>query len=275
MKNLMCPKCFSENYSKKGWLKNKKETKPIRQYQCKVCKTRFSVNSLKDTFKQHKPQLNDMIMTLYCEGNTLRGMARILKISYQTVVKKWRFMADKARLRHEVALQHGEIITKYIQFDQMETYEHTKKKPLGIALSIRPKTGQILSAQVCRIPIRALTLSKQKAVEYNKQSNRKEAFYKMLSDTKHCLDKGYSVLSCDGEREAISMAKLMCPDSLIETHVNDYAGMWRLNHTCAKLRHHISRLKRKTWATTKSKDYLQMHLDLFIAYQNKYQLFGT
>ena len=97
MKKLYCPKCFSEDYAKKGWLKNKKEPKPIRQYQCKVCKTRFSVNSLKDTFKQHKPQLNDMIMKLYCNSNTLRGISRILGISYKTVVRKWRFMAEKAR----------------------------------------------------------------------------------------------------------------------------------------------------------------------------------
>ena len=273
MKKLMCPKCFSEDYSKKGWLKNKKENKKIRQYQCKSCKARFSVNSMKDTKWQKKPKLNNKIMTLYCEGNTLRGIARILEINYNTVVEKWRFMAGKAKIKHLTTLKHCEIITKYIQFDQMETYEHTKKKPLGIALSIRPKTGQILSAQVCRIPIRALTVSKTESVLYNKKTNRREAFYKMLSDTKHCLDKGYSVLSCDGEPQAVSIAKLMCPDSLIETHVNDYAGMWRLNHTCAKLRHHISRLKRKTWATTKSKDYLQMHLDLFIAYQNKYELF--
>ena len=271
----MCPKCFSEEYSKKGWLKNKKEPKPIRQYQCKVCKTRFSVNSLKDTFLQKKPQLNDMIMNLYCEGNTLRGIARILKVNYQTVVKKWRFMAEKARIRHEVALKQGEITTKYIQFDEMQTFEHTKEKPLGIELSIRPKTGQILSAKVCRIPITALTIAKSKAVEYNKKTDRKEAFYRMIAETKECLDKGHSVLSCDGNREAVYMAKLMCPKSLIETHVNDYAGMWRLNHTCAKLRHHLSRLTRKTWATTKDRKYLQMHLDLFIAYQNKYQLFGS
>ena len=275
MKKLMCPKCFSEDYTKKGWLKNKREAKKIRQYQCKSCNARFSVNSLKDILKQKKPELNQKIMDLYCEGNTLRGIARILKISYDTVTKKWRFMAEKARIKHLTTLEFGEIVTKYIQFDQMETFEHTKEKPLGIALSIRPKTGQILSAKVCRVPIRALSISKEKIKEWNKKTDRKEAFYKMLAETKQALDKGYSVLSCDGEQEAVYMAKLMCPKSLIETHVQDYAGMWRLNHTCAKLRHHLSRLTRKTWATTKDRKFLQMHLDLFIAYQNKYQLFGT
>ena len=270
----MCPKCFSEEYSKKGWLKNKKDNKKLRQYQCKACKARFSTNSLKDTKWQKKPKLNDKIMSLYCEGMTLRGICRHEKIAYRTVIRKWRFMAEKARIRHEVALKHGEITTKYIQFDEMQTFEHTKEKPLGIEISIRPKTGQILSAKVCRIPITALTIAKSKAVEYNKKTDKREAFYKMIADTKECLDKGYSVLSCDGNRESIKMAKIMCPKSLIETHINDYAGMWRLNHTFAKLRHHLSRLKRKSWATTKNRKYLQMHLDLFIAYQNKYQLFG-
>ena len=273
MKSLMCPKCFSEDYSKKGWRKNKKESKKIRQYQCKACNARFTINSLKDTKKQHKPQLNDRIMVLYCEGNTLRGMARILGVTYQTIVRKWRFMAGKARIRHEVALQ-GEIVTKYIQFDQMETFEHTKEKPLGIALSIRPKTGQILSAKVCRIPIRALTIAKSKSQQYNKKTDRKEAFAKMLYETSQAINKdGYSVMACDGDREIVKLAKIFCPDSVVKAHKHDYSAMWRLNHTCAKLRHHLSRLTRKTWATTKDMKFLQMHLDLFIAYQNKYELF--
>ena len=152
----------------------------------------------------------------------------------------------------------------------MESYEHTKNKPLGIELAIRPKTGQIVSAKVCRIPMKAQSVSPQKKKAYKKKTNRKEAMTNMFLDIHKCLNEGYSVLSCDGGHEVISMAKIMCPKSLIETHVNDYAGMWRLNHTCAKLRHHLSRLKRKTWATTKKMEYLQMHLDLFIAYQNEY-----
>ena len=44
------------------------------------------------------------------------------------------------------------------------------------------------------------------------------------------------------------------------------------NWVCAKLRHHISRLKRRTWATSKDWRRLQDHLDLFIAYQNGYRV---
>ena len=272
LSKLRCPKCGSSDYNKKGWLKNKKENKPIRQYQCKVCNSRFSVNSIKTTKLQKKPELNKKIMVLYCEGNTLRGMARILKVDYKTVVRKFRFMAEQARLRHIQAMNEKEIVTRYIQFDEMETFEHSKEKPLGIELSIRPKTGQILSAKVCRIPIKALTLTPTKKQAYKLKTDRKKVFMEMMYETAKALNENYSVLSCDGNPQSIQLAKIMCPKSLIETHVNDYAGMWRLNHTCAKLRHHISRLKRKTWATTKDRKFLQMHLDLFIAYQNGYEI---
>jgi hypothetical protein len=44
--------------------------------------------------------------------------------------------------------------------------------------------------------------------------------------------------------------------------------LFAINHTCAILRANINRLIRKTWCTTKKKDNLQRHLDLFIAYFN-------
>jgi hypothetical protein len=51
-----------------------------------------------------------------------------------------------------------------------------------------------------------------------------------------------------------------------------YDKMFSLNHTCARLRHDMSRMARKTWVTTKIIEGLQEHLDLFIAYYNGYQL---
>ena len=269
---IICPKCASDNFSKKGKYKTRKNQIAIQRYKCRPCGFLFTANSLRKTYRQRKPELNKKVMALYCEGNTLRGIGRLLGISYNTVVAKFKFMANLARERHLKALQEGEIKTKYVQFDEMQTFEHTKKKPLGIELSIRPKTGQILAAKVCRIPMGAVTASPKAKAEYAKQTNRKQGMSEMLIETSKALNPSYSVLSCDGLYQNVTMAKKICDNSLIETHVNDHAGMWRLNHTCAKLRHHLSRLVRRTWATTKKMDRLQMHLDLFIACQNGYKL---
>ncbi len=207
---------------------------------------------------------------LYCEGNTLRGMSRILGVSYNTVVAKFRFMAMQARTRHLKAIQEGEIVTKYVQFDEMVTFEGARKNKLGIELAIRPKTGQILSARVCEIPSSVVYF--RSGVPNKKVNDRKVKMANMLVEVGHCLNKEYSVLSFDGALENKQVASKICPDSVQEVHVKDDAGMWRLNQVCGKLRHRLSRLQRKTWATTKDRKYLQMHLDLFIACQNGYKL---
>ena len=48
--------------------------------------------------------------------------------------------------------------------------------------------------------------------------------------------------------------------------------LWGINPICTKLRQNISRLRRRTWATTKDWRQLQNHLDLFIAYPNGYKM---
>jgi hypothetical protein len=48
--------------------------------------------------------------------------------------------------------------------------------------------------------------------------------------------------------------------------------LFAINHSCAMLRANVNRLIRKTWCTTKKKEHLQMHLDLFIDYYNQIYL---
>ena len=46
--------------------------------------------------------------------------------------------------------------------------------------------------------------------------------------------------------------------------------LFSLNHTCAMFRANVSRLIRKTWATTKKMQPLIDHLDLYVYYHNKF-----
>ena len=103
-----------------------------------------------------------------------------------------------------------------------------------------------------------MTLSKDKITEYNKKNNRKEAFANMLRETANAIDNGQSVLACDTcDMDIVNLAKIICLESQMRVTEN-YDDLWRLNHTCAKLRHHLSRLTSKTWATTKNWRFLQM-----------------
>ncbi len=105
---------------------------------------------------------------MYCERMSLRGIARTLKISYPTVVKYFRENAELSREANKKRLDNTELMTSYVQFDQLESYEHTKRKPVGIQLSIRHKTGEIISAKAGYIPVRALSVSQTYSTEWNK-----------------------------------------------------------------------------------------------------------
>jgi len=48
--------------------------------------------------------------------------------------------------------------------------------------------------------------------------------------------------------------------------------MFWLNHLCATIRADMSRMRRKSWTTTKKVEKLQEHLDLFTAFYNGYEL---
>ena len=271
---VRCPRCNKNELAKDGKRKSAKNQIPIQQYKCTSCKHRFNTNSLRTTKNQRRLDLNNKVYKLYCEGNTLRGISRLLGCHYDTVVCKFRFMANLAREAHLKRLKEGEIQTTYVQIDEMQTFEHTHERPLGIELAVRPKTYEIVSARVCRIPVNALSISPSQKESYNATSTRSQTQSDMCMEIDKVL-KDKATIKGDGS---------------IPTPVRDYFGdkdiqsvssfdekckeLWVLNHICAKLRHRMSRLNRKTWATTKRMERLQMHLDLLIACQNGYKLVG-
>ncbi|MFS4459815.1 hypothetical protein [Bdellovibrio sp. HCB2-146] len=46
--------------------------------------------------------------------------------------------------------------------------------------------------------------------------------------------------------------------------------LFKINHTCAKLRYHIKRLTRRNWCTTKKPEHLELGLYLYIAKSNNF-----
>ncbi len=60
-------------------------------------------------------------------------------------------MAALARREHERRIKIGWLKTSVVHFDEMESFEHTRLKPLSIALGVRAKTGEIVDARVAQI----------------------------------------------------------------------------------------------------------------------------
>jgi|GEM_PF-2629248 len=82
----------------------------------------------------------------------MRGCARVLHVSYDTIKARCTWLADQARLAHEQALNDGRLATGWMQFDEMVTFVHPRSKAVTIPMVVRWNAGQILSMKVGRIP---------------------------------------------------------------------------------------------------------------------------
>lgn len=214
----------------------------------------------------------------------MRETARILNCNYKTVFLKFLWLSRRAKEHH--LKQVFKVNT--ILFDEMESIEHTKLKPLTIALAVSDQY-QILGVQVGQIPAKGHLAE----ISYKKYGFRKnESSQKMrelLSQIQQQLSSIPSIIKSDAKPSYKEMVKAIFPTTKYEQHISKsnkekrreqkylksekyiHDPLFEVNHICAVLRDHIKRLARRNWCTTKLKDHLELGLYLYIAKRNQYR----
>lgn len=260
-----CNYCNSESLKKRGAYKTK--TGKVQRYQCTACDKLQSKRTLSENYRMRKQRLAKKIEALYCERMSLRGIGRVLKINRKTVEKYFLRGAQRAECENLKALDNRDIVTSYVQFDTLETFEHTKERPLGIHLSIRAKTGEIISAKVHKISIRALSISKKKIKAWNETTDQMASLSEMLLESSKTFNRLNTTIACDGYRQQIVLTKKICDQDYVNVAV--LPDNKKIDLAIRKLRNDVSRLSRKSLCSTKKQSRLQNHLDLYINYNNK------
>lgn len=264
----------------RGSYVTKHDRQKVPRYQCKACKKTFGSRRFSAIAGQHKPAVNDPVAKLLSSGVTKRRCSIILGIAKVTVERKFAFMARLARQAHRDFLQTPKAQTAYAQFDEMETFLQTKLKPLSIALAVRAKTGQIICARVAAMNCHGRLAPKSLKIYGPRTDTRERACTNVLKVVRAVARKRITIAT-DGKTAYAPMIRKAIPHAFhkaIKGGRKRIPGapdpLFRLNHTCAKIRADLSRMARKTWATTKRMWALQYHLDLYIAFNNGYELPG-
>jgi len=290
---LMCtikcpnPKCKTnltsnssrKNFIKKGYYKTKHNHQPVPRYKCNVCGANFSSHTFRETYNHKKPYINESAFGLFSSSVTIRRAMKLLKVAKKTVERKFQFAAKLAERKHKEEL--AKIKTSYVQFDEMETCEATKCKPLSIALAVRPKTGFIIDAQVAKMKCKGklknlLSISQLK---YNWNVDNRGAKCKKVLETIKSVSKDHLTIASDSKKAYISLIKNNLPNAIHTRYLSrksknkkERDPLFKLNHVCAKIRADLSRMRRRTWAITKKWENLQKHLYIYIAWCNHYHL---
>ena len=212
---------------------------------------------------------------------SLRRCARNLNLHRTTVVRKFRFLAQRARLNQ------GKFLAKFkeqkiseVIFDEMETFERSKMLPVSIALAVT-KDREILFTEVAQMPAKGLLAAKSRKKYGHRADGRPKALRAMFESLKTVTSPN-ALFKSDQNPSYPAPLFAGFPDCRHETTKGGrscvvgqgelkklvWDPIFSLNHTAAMLRANMNRLFRKTWCTTKNLQGLRDHLDLYTEFHN-------
>jgi hypothetical protein len=192
------------------------------------------------------------------------------------------FLAEQSELKLK---QHNLLFPKasIIEFDDLETFEHTKCKPLSITLAVEFQTRRILGFEVSSMPPKG-KLARQAMKKYGpRRDERKQGREKLFKSLSSLVSEN-AVIKSDQNPHYPEDVKRHFPLATHEAYKGQrgsivgqgelkkvrFDPLFSLNHTCAMLRANINRLARKTWCTTKLPQRLKAHIAIYAIYHNLY-----
>lgn len=286
---IKCPFCLKRSQTKSGLkshvikfgtFKRFEDLSLQQRYRCLTCKKSFSSATSHPCYRQRRRLLNSQVFHLYVSGCSQRRIATLLGCNPKTMVRKFLFLSTWAEIYFK---KHRDSFMQSVEveFDDLETFEHSKMKPLSVAMAIESKTRRILGFNVARMPAKGHLVKKAlKKYGYRKDERAKKREM-LFEDLSLFIHKKGTIKSDENPHYLKSIRQYFrschhksykgrrgCIVGQGELKAGGFDPLFSLNHTFAMFRANINRLFRRTWNTTKKPERLEKHLWLYCLYHN-------
>ena len=235
---------------------------------------------MNDNYKQKKPQINTPLRNMICSGVSQRRAAILLRVHRTTIVRHLAWLAMMARKSHKKWLNQNHQMD-VIQFDDMESFEHTKCKPLSITVAVEEKSRKIIAAEVSRMPAKG-HLAKTSRRKYGPRPDKRPIAWDAVLNMLKGITVDHVLIKSDQNPHYVSRVRRFLPNAYHERFKGrrgcivgqgelkegGFDPIFCLNHSCAMIRANVNRLFRRTWCTTKIPERLADHLAIYIQYHN-------
>lgn len=272
---------MSRRFVRHGTFRRRCDGRVVRRFRCVGCGKSFSLATLHPCYRQLKRRVNFPLSQLLVSGVSLRRSAKLLRVHRTTVTRKFHFLAEQARLKQEQFVQRyeREKLTQVL-FDEMETFEHSKLKPISIALAVSAER-HILCAHIARMPAKGPLAELSRRKYGHRPDDRPKALRALMTQLQPLVEPD-ALFKSDQNPAYPRYLKLHFPKARHWTTKGGRAAVvgqgelkklgfdpiFSLNHTAAMFRANLNRLFRRTWCTTKTLQGLASHLALYVAYHN-------
>jgi hypothetical protein len=170
----------------------------------------------------------------------------------------------------------------------METFEHTKCKPLSISIAVNGTNGKIIDTEVaymqCKGHLAKISRNKYSWTLDTRQAASESVFQtvkKIAPPTVHIVtDKKTAYITWIGNvlpradhdkfKRKVNIKNSYRHNKKKKQKV--FEPLFYLNMACAKIRADLARMRRRTWTTTKKMERLQDQLLIYTAWVNGYNI---
>jgi hypothetical protein len=224
--------------------------------------------------------MNQSLFEHLSSGVSQRRCAYLLRLNRKTIKRKFLFLGIHALIRLR---QFNQAFPKasVLEFDDLETFEHSKCKPLSVTLAVESKTRRILGFSVSVMPAKG-RLVHRSLKKYGPRPDERPRGRKLLLASLRGLAEEDALIKSDENPHYPKDVQQFFPQAQHLSYLGKrgaltgqgelkktvFDPLFSLNHTCAKLRADINRLIRKTWCTTKKAQRLRYHLAIYSVYHN-------
>jgi hypothetical protein len=226
--------------------------------------------------------LNSQIYQLLASGISQRRLAIFLNTNRKTIVRKFLFVGPIADWVLKEDLKNHPPATE-VEFDDLETFEHSKLKPLSVISVVESGSRRILGFKVARMPAKGL-LVKRSLKKYGPRVDERKVKRRRLFTELQDFIAPTAVMKSDESPHYPKDVRRYFPKALHKVYKGrrgcvvgqgelkggGFDPIFSLNHSYAMSRANINRLFRRTWNTTKKPEHLTLHLAIYVLFHNRY-----
>lgn len=275
-----CPSGCQTRYVRRGHYRRESDLKIIQRYQCRGCDGSFSEATNDHCYGQKRRDVNVPIFRSITGCMSQRRIARDLRVNRKTVARKFLFLGLWAKkLLPEVNRRFAKA--KIIEFDDLETSEHTKCKPLSVIVAVEFPTRRLLVYGVAKMPAKGRLSAISKKKYGPRKDERRKKRRELFEDLKDLFEPD-AIIKSDKNPHYIDDVKEHFPKATHRSFKGQrgsdtgqgelkqprFDPIFAINHTNAMLRANINRLIRKTWCTTKKQECLDLHIAIYALRHN-------
>lgn len=271
---------------KDGFFFRKDDSRKIQRLKCQCCGNRFSKATFAPEYNQKKRRVNEQILRDLSSSTSQNRIALNLGINPKTVARKLLFLGEKCKaLNAKLQSEHPKV--QDVLFDELITIEHTKCKPLSVAMAVEDGTRRILGFEVSQTPATGHLAAIARQKYGQRKCQRKRGLTRLFRKVKPALAENLNLISDQYPTyESVVEKELKKGNQFTSVHYQQFKGrkasvagqgelkigardpLFSINHTFAMLRDGIKRLVRKSWCTTKRKENLVHHLHIYTYFHN-------